>query len=177
MGVIKATLDEIHLFRNSLSLRVVIESPMSLMPGPYWWGSSVHNSSHIFRENWIYDPLRTLQWTQAFIECCTTCNCIHPKLLNRLILPQKVIQYTSDSDSGQVVVQVREIARPVMTARYIDQLAPECEPEVVTVLMQVYNTVQGVPWFKTQQPEIDWATNWLTAIKPQKTNRRHCDHV
>jgi len=55
-------------------------------------------------------------------------------------------------------MHAREFHKSAMTAQFIDHLSPVGGPEMLVILMRVYNLVLGVPWFKTQKPEIDWAT-------------------
>jgi len=46
----------------------------------------------------------------------------------------------------------------------MDHLAPVHEPEVLVVPITAYDVVLGLPWFKTRNLEIDWATGRLTPL-------------
>jgi len=66
---------------------------------------------------------------------------------------------------GRVMVEAKDSRKATISVRYLDQLAPVDEPEVLIVPMRAYDLVLGMPWFTAQNPEIDWSTSRLTALR------------
>ena len=159
-----ATLGEIQPHRVALWPRVVFESPKALMSSQYLCGMARADSSHIVHEVQIQNQHGELQRIRALIDCGATKIFISPQLLNRLGLPHEAAHITTHCLDGQVIAHAREIRKTAMTVQYMDHLAPVHKPEVLLVPMREYDLVLGVPWFKTREPEIDWANGRLTSL-------------
>jgi len=159
-----ATLEEIQPHRISLRPRVVLESPKALMSGQYWSGTARPDSSHIVHEVQIRDQHSALQRIRALIHCGATTIVISPQPLNRLGLTHDAAHNTTHCLDGQEIAHVRESRKTAMTVQYMDHLALVYKTEVEVVPMRAYDLVLGLPWFKTRQPEMDWATGRLTSL-------------
>jgi hypothetical protein len=51
------------------------------------------------------------------------------------------------------------------TVQYMDHLSPIQEAEVLVVPMRTYDLVLGLPWFQSRNPDIDWQSGQLLALR------------
>jgi hypothetical protein len=163
--VLIATLQEIQPHRISLRPRVVFECAKCLMSSQYLCCTESPDSSHIVHDLQKQNQHGELQRICALIDCGATSICISPHLLNRLGLPHEAAHITTHSLDSQVITHVRESCKTAMTVHYMNHSAPGNEPEVLVILMRVYNLVLGLPWFKPRTPEIDSATSRSTSFR------------
>jgi hypothetical protein len=63
------------------------------------------------------------------------------------------------------MVEAKDSRKATISVHYLDQLAPVDKPEVLIVPIRAYDFVLGMPWFTARNPEIDWSTGRLTALR------------
>jgi hypothetical protein len=57
-----------------------------------------------------------------------------------------------------------------ITVRYLDNLAPVDESDMLVVPMRAYDLVLGLPWSQKRYPDIDWAHRQLTSLRSQSAS-------
>jgi hypothetical protein len=67
--------------------------------------------------------------------------------------------------TGQVMAHASDCGKMAFMVQYMDHLSPVRESEVLVVPMPAYDLVLGVPWFQSRNPEVDWQSGRLLALR------------
>ena len=130
-----ATLDEVKPHRVALKSRVILESPRAVMSRQYLCGTTRPNTAHIVHEVDVRDAHGDMQRLRALIDCGATSIFMAPRLQRRLGIRDKPALTAMVSLDGRVMVETKDSWKATISVRYLDQLAPVDEPEVLIVPM------------------------------------------
>ena len=160
-----ATMDSIQLHRIALKSRVVLESPKAHMSSQYLCGMSRPDTSHIIHEVFLRDGNGEMQRVRALIDWGTTSIFMTPRLRKRLGLVDEPAYVTTLGLNGHVMAHASESRKTWFTVPYMEHLSPVQESEVLVVPMRAYDLVLGLPWFQSRNPDVDWQSGQLLALR------------
>jgi hypothetical protein len=165
MQTLMATMDSIQPHRIALKSRVLLESPKALMSSQYLCGTSRPDTSHIIHEVFIRDGNGEMQRVRALIDCGATSIFMSPRLRKRLGLADEPAYVTTLGLNGQVMAHASDSRKTAFTVQYMEHLSPVQEAEVLVVPMRAYDLVLGLPWFQSRNPDVDWQSGRLLALR------------
>jgi len=150
-----ATLDEFKPHRVALKSRVIPESPRAVMSREYLCGTTKPDTAHIVHEVKVRDAYGKMQRVRALIDRGATSIFMAPRLRRRLWIRDEPALTATVGLDGRLMVEAKDSWKTTIVVRYLDQLAPVDEPEVLIVPTRAYDLVLGMPWFTARNPEID----------------------
>jgi hypothetical protein len=165
MQTLMATMDSIQPHRIALKSRVLMESPKAHMSSQYLCGTSRPDTSHIIHEVFIRDGSGEMQRVRALIDCGATSIFMTPRLRKRLGLADEPAYVTTLGLNGHVMAHASESRKTTFTVQYMEHLSPVQESEVLVVPMRAYDLVLGLPWFQSRNPDVDWQSGRLLALR------------
>jgi len=101
----------------------------------------------------------------ALVDCSATSIFVSPQLVERLRVSTSPVHVATYGLDGKVLMHARDSLKTAISVQYFDYLAPIEESNVLVVPMQAYDLVLGLPWFRTRNPEIDWARSHLLSLR------------
>jgi len=164
-GALMATLDEVKPHLVALKSRVILESPRAVMSSQYLCGTTRPDTAHIVHEVEVRDAHGEMQRVRALIDCGATSIFMAPRLRRRLGIRDEPALTATVGLDGRVMVEAKDSWKATISVRYLDQLAPVDEPEVLIVPMRACDLVLGMLWLTARNPEIDWSNGRLTALR------------
>jgi hypothetical protein len=104
---------------------------------------------------------------------------ISPNLLWKPELPHEPAVTSTQGPNGQVMMSAKEIRNASHLVQYLKHLKPVDESEDLVIPIKAYDLVLDLPWFRATNPEIDWTTGRVTAVRttnvPQWGKAPHTD--
>jgi len=165
MQTLMATLDSIQPHRITLKSRVLLESPKAHMASQYLCGTSRPDTSHIIHEVFIRAGNGEMQCVRALIDCSATSIFMALRLRQQLGLADEPAYVTTLGLNGQVMAHTSDSRKTAFTVQYMEHLSPVQESEVLVVPMRAYYLVLGLPWFQSRNPDVDWQSGRLLALR------------
>jgi len=148
-----------------LKSRVLMESPKAHMSSQYLCGTSRPDTSHTIQEVFIRDGSGEMQRVRALIDCGATSIFMTPRLRKQLGLADEPAYVTTLVLNGHVMTHASESQKTMFTVQYMEHLSPVQESEVLVVPMRAYDLVLGLPWFQSRNPDVDWQSGRLFALR------------
>jgi len=155
-------LEAIYLHQVSLRIRVISESPNTLMWCKYICKTARQESLNIVHQVQIWDQHEELHCIQALIYCTTTTIFKAPQLWNWPGVLYDTAHITMHGLDSQVINYMMVPYKTNTTVQSMGHLVPVSKLEVLVTLIRAYNLGPVLPWLKTSKLEIDWATGQLT---------------
>jgi hypothetical protein len=165
MQTLMAMMDSIQPHRIALKSRVLLESPKALMSSQYLCGTPRPDMSHIIHKVCIRDGNGEMQRVRALIDCGATSISMSPRLRKRLGLADEPAYVMTLGLNGQVMAHASDSRKTAFTVQYMEHLSPVQEAEVLVVPMRAYDLVLGLPWFQSRNPDVDWQSGRLLALR------------
>jgi hypothetical protein len=106
-----------------------------------------------------------MQRVRALIDCGATSIFMALRLRKQLGLADKPAYVTTLGLNGHVMAHASESRKTMFTVQYMEQLSPVQESEVLIVPMRAYDLVLGLPWFQSRNPDVDWQSGRLFALR------------
>jgi len=106
-----------------------------------------------------------MQRVRALFDCGATSIFMTSTLRKRLGLADEPAYVTTRGLNGHVMAHVSESRKTTFTVQYMEHLSPVQESEVLVVPMRAYDLVLGLPWFQSRNPDVDWQSGRLLALR------------
>ena len=135
------------------------------MSSQYLCDTERPDSAHITHEVLVRNIRSKKQRVKALMDCGAAYIFISPSLLRKFGLPHEPAFTSTQGLNGEVIMSARESRKASLLVQYFKHLKPVDKSEVLVIPMKAYDLVQGLPWFKGRNPEIDWTKSPLTALR------------
>jgi len=139
IGALMATLDEVRPHRVALRSAVILESPRAVMSSQYLCGTTSPDMAHLMHEVEVRDAQGEMQRVQALIDCGATSIFLSPRLRRRLGIRDEPALTATVGLGGRVLVEAKDSCKATMSVRYLYQLVPVEELEVLIVPLRAYD--------------------------------------
>jgi hypothetical protein len=106
-----------------------------------------------------------MQGVRALIHCGATSIFMTPTLRKRLGLADEPAYVTTLGLKGHVMAHASDSRKTTFAVQYIEHLSPVQQSEVPVVPMRAYDLVLGFPWFQARNPDVDWQSGRLLALR------------
>jgi hypothetical protein len=106
-----------------------------------------------------------MQRVRALIDCGATSIFMAPRPRKPLGLADEPAYITSLGLNGHVMAHASESRKTMFTVQYMENLSPVQESHVLVVPMRDYDWVLGLPWFQSRNPDVDWQSGRLLALR------------
>jgi len=120
---------------------------------------------HIIHEVFIRNGNGEIDHMRTLIDCGATSIFMAPRLRTWLGLADKPVYVTILDLDGQVMARVSDSRKTAFTVQYMEHSSLVHELEVLVVPMRADDLVLGLPRFQSRNPDIDWQSGWLLALR------------
>jgi hypothetical protein len=135
------------------------------MSSQHLCGTTRPDTSHIVRDVLIRDGSGEMQPVRAPIDWGATSIFMAPRLRKLLGLMDEPAYMTTVGLNGQVMAHGSDSGKTAFTVQYMEHLSPVQESGVLVVPMRAYDLVLGLPWFNSRNPDVDWQSGRLLALR------------
>ena len=139
----------------------------------YLCGASAPDSQHITLRIETSNPetCNVTRTVRALVDCGATSNFISPRLSERLRLASTKANTATYGVNGKTLCEAEASRQCDVIVAYKEELN-HVSPHQITALvveMETYDVILGMPWFETENPEIDWRNRRLLGLGRHQT--------
>jgi hypothetical protein len=160
-----ATMDSIQPHRIAFKSRVLFNSPKAIMSRQYLCSTSRLDTSQIIHDVFRRDGSGEMHSVRAFIDCGATSIVMASRLRKRPGQADEPAYVRTLGLNGQVMAHVCDSPKTAFTVQYMEHISPVREAEVLVVPIWAYDLVLGLPWFQSRNPDVDWQSGQLLALR------------